>query len=239
MLSLKTPNDEGRSMTRQIWLHGVSLFCLLVLLGTHLVAQGVAVAGDPCKPASERTQEIGCWILADDAVGQITKPQVFWHLDAYPTRAAAEADMGPRGSVVESFGKVWLMTIEDENWRSAHGTRIAEIGPLPVVAGEKYSARFMEADFTPGMTAPAHLHSGPEAWYAVGGQTCLESSDGRMQMSRVGGPAVIVPMGLSMHLTAVGSERRRSIVIILHQSSQPATTMVHDWKPKGLCTEGK
>ena len=93
----------------------------------------------------------------------------------------------------------------------------------------------MEADFTPGMTAPAHIHSGPEAWYAVGGETCLETSDDRMQISRVGGPPVIVPMGLSMYLTAVGTERRRSIVIILHQSSQPPTKMVHDWTPKGLC----
>ena len=101
------------------------------------------------------------------------------------------------------------MTIADENWRSTHGKRIAEIGPLPIVAGEKYSAQFMEADFTPGMTAPAHLHSGPEAWYAVGGETCLETSDGRMQISQTGGPAVIVPMGLSMHLTAIGTEERR------------------------------
>jgi hypothetical protein len=168
-------------------------------------------------------------------VGELANPRVFWHLDAYPTRAAAEADKGPHGTVMESFGKVWLMTIEDENWKSTHGNRIAEIGPLPVVAGEKYAAQFMEADFTPGMTAPAHLHSGPEAWYAVGGQTCLETSDGHMQISRVNGPPVIVPMGLSMHLTAIGSERRRSIVIILHPASQPPTTMVHDWSPKGLC----
>lgn len=220
---------------RQLWWNRVLLSCLLLLPCTEVAAQGVAVPGDPCKPVSARTQEIGCWILADNPVGELTKPKVFWHLDAYPTRLAAQADKGPRGTVVESFGKVWLMTIEDENWRSSHGNRIAEIGPLPVIAGEKYSAQFMEADFTPGMTAPAHRHSGPEAWYAVGGETCLETSDGHMQISRVGGPAVIVPMGLSMHLTAIGAERRRSIVIILHQSSQIPTTVVHDWAPKGLC----
>ena len=45
--------------------------------GRYLVAQGVAVPGDACKPASARTQEIGCWILADNHVGQLTKPQVF------------------------------------------------------------------------------------------------------------------------------------------------------------------
>jgi hypothetical protein len=125
-------------MIGQVRLNGILFFCLLLLLCTQLVAQGVAVLGDPCKPVSARTQEIGCWILADNPVGQLAKPRVFWHLDAYPTRVAAQADKGPRGTVIESFGKVWLMTIEDENWRSRHGNRIAEIGPLPIVAGEKY-----------------------------------------------------------------------------------------------------
>ena len=27
----------------------------------------------------------------------------------------------------------------------------------------------------------------------------------------------------------------RAVVLILHDSSQPATTMVSDWIPKGLC----
>ncbi|HEY1800494.1 MAG TPA: hypothetical protein VGG46_06100 [Terriglobales bacterium] len=219
-------------MTR---LNGVSFFCLLLLLCTQLLAQGIATPGDTCKPASMRTQAVGCWILAENPVGQLATSQVFWHLDTYPTRAAAEADKGPRGTVVESFGKVWLMTIQDEKWRPAHGTRVAEIGPLPVVAGEKYTAQFMEADFTPGMTAPPHKHPGPEAWFAVGGETCLETSDGRKQISRIGGTPVIVPMGLAMHLTAIGSAQRRSIVLILHESSQPPVTMVHDWTPKGLC----
>jgi hypothetical protein len=226
-------------MIRQVRLNGMLFFCLLLCLGTQLVAQGVAAPGPTCKPVSARTQEIGCWILADNPIGQLTKPQVYWHLDAYPTRLAAQADKGPRGTVIESFGKAWLMTIQEENWRSTHGKRIAEIGPLPIVAGEKYSALFMEADFTPGMTAPAHIHSGPEAWYAVGGETCLETSDGRMQISRVGSPPVIVPMGSRMYLTAMGTGRRRSIVIVLHESSQPWVTVIHDWVPKGLCKVSK
>src|SRR5580658_3003997 len=137
-------------MSRQVPLKGTLCSCLLLLPWAQLAAQGVAVPGDTCKPVSARTQDLGCWILADDPIGQLAKPQVFWHLDAYPTRAAAQADKGPRGTVIESFGKVWLMTIEDENWRATHGNRIAEIGPLPIVATEKYSAQFMEANFTPG-----------------------------------------------------------------------------------------
>jgi hypothetical protein len=209
------------------------IFFLFALSCGNSLAQGVA--GAVCKPVSQRTQEVGCWIMADDPIGPHLKSLVFWHLDTYSTRAAAEADKGPRGQIVEALGKVWLMTIEDEKWRPTHGIRIAEIGPLSINAGEKYSAQYMEAIFTPGMTAPAHLHAGPEAWYTVAGETCLESSDGRVQVGRAGGPPVIVPAGLSMHLTATGTEQRRAIVLILHETSKPATTQVHDWIPKGLC----
>lgn len=210
-------------------------FFLLTLWCKQSSAQGVAIPGGVCKPVSQRTQEVGCWIMADNPVGQLKKSQVFWHLDSYSTRAAAQADKGPRSAIIEALGKVWLLTIEDKRWRPAHGNRIAEIGPIPIIADENYSAQYMEAIFTPGMTAPAHLHSGPEAWYTIAGETCLETSDGRAQVGHAGGPPVIVPMGLSMHLTATGTEQRRALVLILHQSSMPPSTLVHDWTPKGLC----
>ena len=62
---------------------------------------------------------------------------------------------------------------------SREGERIAEIGPLPVIAGEKYSAQYMEAILTPGMTSAIHTHAGPEAWYTVAGETCLETPEGK------------------------------------------------------------
>jgi quercetin dioxygenase-like cupin family protein len=188
-----------------------------------------------CIPVSERKDDIGCWILAHAAIGQIAQSQTFWHLDTYPTRAAAEAAKGPRGTVVESLGKSWLLTIESAGWRPAtKGERIAEIGPLPIIAGETYSAQYMEAIFTPGMTAPAHRHPGPEAWYTVAGETCLETPEGK-QLGRAGGQYVIVPGGAPMHLTATGTANRRSLVLILHESSKPASTLANDWTPKGLC----
>jgi hypothetical protein len=136
------------------------------VLGTALAQ---SVAGGACKPVSERTADVGCWIIAHDDIGQLTKAQTFWHLDVYPTRAAAEAAKGPHGTVVESLGKIWLLSIEDAGWRPTGGERVAEIGPLPLKAGEKYSAQYMEAVFNPGMTAPPHIHSGPEAWYTLAG----------------------------------------------------------------------
>jgi quercetin dioxygenase-like cupin family protein len=187
-----------------------------------------------CRPIAERTGQLGCWIIVDDAMGQLPRAPLFWHLDAYPTRADAEAIKGPRGTVVESLGKAWLFTIDVAGWRPAKGERVAEIGPLPVDTRLKYSAMYMEAIFAPGMTAPAHRHSGSEAWYTLSGETCLETPDGAM-VGRAGGAHVIVPGGPPMHLTATGTETRRALVLILHDSSQPATTPASDWTPKGLC----
>jgi quercetin dioxygenase-like cupin family protein len=84
------------------------------------------------------------------------------------------------------------------------------------------------------MVAPSHTHAGPEAWYTQAGETCLKTPQGK-QIGRAGGPPVIVPGGPPMHLTATGTEQRRALVLILHDSSKHATTPEHDWVPKGLC----
>ena len=207
----------------------VALACLAVTL-----AASQETLAQICRPVSQRTGEVGCWITANAAVGQLPQQPIFWHLDAYPTHTEAEAAKGPRGTVVESLGRVWLFTIDVAGWRPSGGARVAEIGPLPVSPEAKYSAQYMEAIFTPGMTAPAHRHSGPEAWYTLAGETCLETPEGKM-VGRAGGSHVIVPGGPPMHLTATGTETRRALVLILHDSTQPPTTPAHDWTPKGLC----
>jgi len=214
-----------------------SVVFVCLLTATSLSAQSNAPLPSfgICKPVSERTTEVGCWILADQPVGRAMQAEVFWHLDVYPTRSEAEKAKGPNGTVVESLGKVWLLTIQKAGWRPAlKGERIAEIGPLPVNVGEQYSALFMEAVFTPGMTSAVHTHSGPEAWYTLAGETCLETPGGKF-VGRAGGPPVIVPGGPPMLLTATGTEQRRALTLILHESSKPPTTVIHEWKPKGLC----
>jgi quercetin dioxygenase-like cupin family protein len=189
-----------------------------------------------CVPIAQRVREVGCWIIADEPVQGVLPEQVFWHLDTYPTRAAAEAAKRPGAVVIEALGKVWLMTIASGDFRAGSGDRVARLGPLPVTSTIEYSATYMEAVFTPGMESSTHTHSGAEAWYTMTGETCLETPDGRM-VGRAGGPPVIVPAGPPMHLTATGNSTRRAIVLILHDRSQPATTVTHAWTPKGLCKE--
>ena len=187
-----------------------------------------------CRPVSERTSETGCWIMVNMPLGRLPSELIFWHLDSYPSRSAAEEARGPNSAVVEALGKNWLFTIERASWRPSSGERIAEIGPLPIDPAAEYTARYMEATFTPGMTSSIHRHSGPEVWYTLSGETCLETSEGKM-LGRAGSAPVIVPGGLPMYLTATGTALRRAVVLILYDSSKPAATPANDWTPKGLC----
>ena len=187
-----------------------------------------------CKPMSQRTGELGCWDLADQPVGPLTKSQVFWHLDTYPTLEAATAAKGPRGAVVNSLGKIWLLTIEAGDWQAPAGAdHVTTIGPLPIPAAKSYTASYMEAVFTPGMKSAIHDHPGPEAFYTMTGETCLETSEGK-SISRPGEP-VVVAAGLPMELTAIGDKKRQGFALVLHDQALPGGHPVHNWTPKGLC----
>jgi hypothetical protein len=93
--------------------------------------------GAACIPASERAgRTVGCFILAAQPIGKIDKP-AFWHLETFPTRAAAQKARNSRGAVLEAFDKIWLLTIADAGWKSQGGTRVAEIGHRSVDPGRR------------------------------------------------------------------------------------------------------
>ena len=187
-----------------------------------------------CVPAAERAgRKLGCFVTATETLGKIASSQVYWHIYNYPTRAAAEKAKGKSGSVVESYGKVWLFAVADADWKASGGKRVARVGPLPVNDGGNYTAEYMEATFMPGMKSRVHRHPGPEAWYVLEGEQCLETP-GRSQPVRAG-ESGIVPEGPPMMLMGTGKSMRRSLALILHDSSKPMTLPAPDWQPEGLC----
>lgn len=65
------------------------------------------------------------------------------------------------------------------------------------------------------------------------GRNALETPNG-ITVARAGEGA-IVPQGPPMVLQSAGTETRGSVLLVLHESSQPWSTLASDWKPKGLC----
>jgi len=132
-----------------------------------------------CRPASERTGPVGCWIIAHERLGEMPAAPLFWHLSTYASRTAADAEKVRGATVVEALDKVWMLAIAPTGSRTPGGTRVAEIGPLVVKAGTSYTAQYMEAIFPPGARTRPHTHPGPEAWYHEAGGVCLETPEGR------------------------------------------------------------
>jgi quercetin dioxygenase-like cupin family protein len=191
-----------------------------------------------CIPATEQAgRELGCYIVDSTVLGNLPDEPLYWYLDTYAKRDAAEKAKGKYGSVVESYAKIWLFTIGNQNWKASGGHRIARVGPLPLANARSYTARYMEATFVPGMHSMAHRHSGPEAWYVLTGEQCLETPGHRMIVRA--GESGIVPEGAPMMLVGTGTSKRRALVLVLHDSSNSMTTPALDWKPAGLCSERK
>jgi len=195
-----------------------------------------------CVPVAERAGRIyGCFITARTELGRLpSQPALYWHLDTFPTRAAAEAEViraahtTARATVVASLGRTWLFTIAPADWHPGAGTRVARIGPLPLIKADSFAAVYMEGIFEPGMQTVVHRHPGVEAWYTLEGSMCLETPEGTLTQ-RAGDRGVLVPGGVPMMLTGTGTAPRRSLVLILQDATRPRSSPATDWTPRQLC----
>jgi len=188
-----------------------------------------------CVPVAERRAEIGCYVVASIPLSEFEGP-VFWHLDRFGSRAEADAIKGPTGTVVEALERVWLFTIEAQDWKAIAGAHVGKVGPLVIKPGVKHTASYLEAIMLPGAETSVHHHPGPEALFVFSGEECMETPEG-MSVGRPEGPNIIVSGYVPHRLTITGAEKRRSLGLILHESSQPIAIREHEhgWHAKDLC----
>jgi len=188
-------------------------------------------------PVSQRTQEEGCYVLANDALDTLPAGPLYWHLYTYPNMAAAsQAKETSTETVVMSFGKAWLFNIAPAGWKPSSGERVAVIGPLPVPPAKKYFARYMESVEASTVTGtPVHTHPGPEAWYLLNGAQCLRTPKATFVIHA--GQSGFVPGDEPMALKPAGPQARHSIVLVLHDASLPWRTKTDAWTPQTPCPQ--
>ena len=199
----------------------------------HEASTSVPVPGRCEQPRTGPADAVGCYGAGMAQLGAAPATPLFWHIDRYPTLAAARAAQREHGTVAEAHGRVWLFTIAGADWRPEGGERVARVGPLPLTPGRSYAAHYFEGVVPPAARTPPHRHAGPEAWYILEGTNCLETPDGVRTASA--GETLIVPEGPPMMLTGVGTAMRRTLGVVVHDAAQPWTNQISDWTPKGLC----
>lgn len=181
----------------------------------------------------ERREEEGCTILTNrPLVGSLTKT-VYWHLDRFDSLEAAMKAAGPNSVATEAHGSFWLVTVEmgaEDCHANQHVTRI---GPLALPPSDRYLMRVLSSLLEPGSTTPIHTHSGPEVFYVVDGEQCVEMSEVGQHLSV--GQSFIVPGNTVHRGRVIGSKARRALALILYDAAYPASNDLDNATPIASC----
>jgi hypothetical protein len=77
-----------------------------------------------------------------------------------------------------------------------------------------------------------HTHPGPEGWYVLAGEQCLDTPAGANKA--VAGQTMTVEPNVPMELNVTGTTLRRAFALVIHDSTQDRG-IPSDWKPSGKC----
>lgn len=209
----------------------MSLFALLAAAAVVNWAEASPVPGQCAAPAAENVGKPGCYGVGEIQI-EAAPAELWWRIYEFDTLAAAQAaGAGVRWSLAAaSHGRSWLHVIGGPEAAPAGGVRRAVIGPLAAPAGQTVSARFMESVFTPGMRTRVHSHAGPEAFYVVEGEQCMETPADRRKLKA--GETYVVAPGPHLQAAAKG---RKNLVLVLTPKGAPLMAMEAGWTPSQFC----
>ena len=184
-------------------------------------------------PPGEKRPEFGCFNVGAVTGLHFSESSVYWHLRAFPSRQSAETARSATGIVVEEDGRVWLSEFGPRDAAPRGGDAIAVVGPLQLPKAASYTAVLSYAVMRPGDKSRVHTHPGPEGWYVLAGDQCLETPAGA-DRARVGGTMTVAP-NIPMELNVTGTTLRRAFALVIHDSAQERG-IPSDWKPSGACS---
>jgi hypothetical protein len=139
---------------------------LLLALGALAFGAGAAAV----QPAPAQ-REFLVEPIAERIVAQLPEGPLHWRIETFASLAAAQGAAGPLSLAAEHGGRAWLFTLGAPGGATPGGTRVAEIGPVPVVRAERYMLRVNRAGGPPGAATPVHAHPGSEAFYVLAGSS--------------------------------------------------------------------
>jgi hypothetical protein len=110
--------------------------------------------------------------VAEKKLRQLPAGPLYWRIEAFPDLAGAQAHAATADTALaaEVSGKAWLFTLGAKGGATPGGTKVAEVGPIPVNLASEYLLRINHASGPPGARTPVHTHPGSEAFYVLAGK---------------------------------------------------------------------
>lgn len=181
-----------------------------------------ALALGPCLVPSTATAQTPLVVktLTEKKVADLPPGLLFWRIESFSGREAAQSAAGTWALVAESAGKVWLFTLGPAGGSSAGGSKVAEVGPIPRVSAPEYLLRINEASGPPGSTTPVHTHAGSEAFFVLTGEQSIRSSHGVMRIGP-GQPAAGHGADVPMQVSSSGATDLHALVMFVVDATKP------------------
>ena len=201
----------------------ISIMLLLIFALSEIASQGIQdrSAIKCAEDSPERRGEEGCTILSSRPLSGPLTRSVYWHIDRFEGLEDAKKAAGPNGVATEAHGGVWLMTVEGKTNDHHGGRHVALIGPLVLPAAEGYTMRVVSSLLKQGGSTPVHIHSGPEVWYIVRGEQCLQTQKAAHRLKP--GKFFILPTDQVHRGRVQSAEMRGALALVLHDSKRPAS----------------
>ena len=130
----------------------------------------MAIALTPVPSPAQQPPPLSVKPVVEKKLSQLPAGPLFWRVENLPTLAEAQAATGPTALAAEISGKVWLFTLGLEGGTTPGASKVAEIGPVPVIQAPEYLLRINHASGPPGARTPPHSHPGSEAFYVLKGR---------------------------------------------------------------------
>ena len=162
--------------------------------------------------------------VAQKKLNGLPPGELYWRVENFPTLDLAQnaASTSPTSLAAEVSGKVWLFTLGPKDGMTPGGTKVAEVGPVPVFVAPEYLLQINHAGGPPGSRTPVHSHPGSESFYVLAGQVGQRTPHG---VSRTEAGQAMVGHGpdMAMEVFSGGTTDLDQLVMFLLDATRPAS----------------
>ncbi len=187
----------------------VSLFTMALLLSSPSAAEPGQFIVSP---------------VAEKKLSGLPQGPLCWRIENFPAleQAQSAADASPTSLAAAVSGKVWLFTLGPKGGATAGGTKVAEVGPVPVFAAPEYLLRINHAGGPPGSKTPVHSHPGSESFYVLAGRVSQRTPHG-INRTEAGQAMVGHGPDMPMEVASSGTTDLDQLVMFLLDATRPAS----------------
>ena len=171
--------------------------------------------------------------IAEMKVKQLPKGPLYWRIENFPAVEEAKTAAGPYrwnpntlayeglpSLVAEAAGKVWLFTLGPKGGSTRGGTKVAEIGPVPMISAPEYLLQVNLGSGPPGAKTPVHSHPGSESFYVVAGKLGQRTPHG-VAYAEAGHTMNGRPPGTTMEVFNAGTNDLTTLIVFVVDASKP------------------